>query len=87
MQLERYGEALDAARQAAQRGPKYTSSWRVLAASLALTGMLHEAQSAMATLLQLEPGLSLSRMKSMRAWTDSARARYFEGLRLAGLPE
>jgi adenylate cyclase len=87
MQLERDGEAVDAARQAALRGPNYVGSWRALAASLALTGKLEEAQTAMASLLQIEPNASLTRLKSMRAWTEAARARYFEGLRLAGIPE
>jgi hypothetical protein len=59
----------------------------VLAASLTLTGKFEEAQTAMATLLRLEPNISLTRMKSMRAWTEAARPRYFEGLRLAGIPE
>jgi adenylate cyclase len=87
MQLERDGEALDAARQAAQRGPTYLGSWRVLAASLALTGKLKEAHTAVATLRRLEPNISLKDLRSLRAWTETARARYFEGLRLAGLPE
>lgn len=87
MQLGRDGEAIDAARQAAQRGPNYIAAWRVLAAILALTGRFDEAQAAMATVLRLAPPMSLTRMKSMPTWTEAARARYFEGLRLAGMPE
>ncbi len=41
----------------------------------------------MATVLQLAPVMSLGRMKSMPTWAEGARARYFEGLRLAGMPE
>ena len=87
MQLGRDGEAIEAARQAAQRGPNYIAAWRVLSAILALSGKLEEAQAAMATLLRLAPNMSLTRMKSMPTWTAAARARYFEGLRLAGMPE
>jgi TolB-like protein/cytochrome c-type biogenesis protein CcmH/NrfG len=87
LQLGRDGEALDAARQATQRAPNYIASWRVLAAILALTGRHDEAQTAMATVLRLAPTMSLTRMKSMPTWTEAARARYFEGLRLAGMPE
>jgi TolB-like protein len=87
LQLRRDGEALDAARQATQRAPNYMASWRVLASILALTGRLDEAQAAMATVLRLAPTMSLARMKSMPTWTEAARARYFEGLRLAGMPE
>lgn len=87
MQLGRDGEALDTARQAVQRAPNYAASWRVLAAILALTGRLEEAQASMATLLRLAPTMSLTRMKSMPTWSEAARTRYFEGLRLAGMPE
>ncbi len=87
LQLGRDGEALEAARQAAQRAPNYLASWRALAAILALTGRLDEARSAMATLMRLAPNMSLTRMKSMPTWTETARVRYFEGLRLAGMPD
>jgi adenylate cyclase len=87
MQLGCDDEALDAGRQAVQRGPNDVSSWRALAAVLALTGRLEEAQTAMATLLRLAPDMSLTRMRSMPARSGAARARYFEGLRLAGMPQ
>jgi len=38
-------------------------------------------------MVRFEPNISVTRMKSMRAWTEAARPRYFEGLRLAGIPE
>lgn len=87
IQLGRDDEALEAARQATQRGPNYIAAWRALSAILALTGRLEEAHAAMATLLRLAPTMSLTSMTSVPTRTAAARARYFEGLRLAGMPE
>ena len=86
LQLARDGEALDAARRAVRRAPTFVASWRILAAILGLAGRIDEAQAAMVTVLRLAPAMSLSRMSAMPTWTAAARARYFEGLRLAGMP-
>jgi len=87
MQLEQDSEAVAAGRKAVQANPNSTSAWRVFTAALALEGQLPEACAAMQRLLAIDPGCSLSAMLKRIAYTETARARYFTGLRQAGLPE
>ena len=87
IELKRDPEGLDAARQAVQRGPNFTASWKVLAASLALSGRTVEARKARDELVRLVPSFSLPGAIVHTPFIASEKSRYREGLRLAGLPE
>ena len=87
IELKRDAEAVDAARQAVQRGPNFTISWRVLVASLFLSGRTIEAREARDEIVRLEPGYAMSRVFNHTPYIASDMNRYREGLRLAGLPE
>jgi len=84
--LERDAEALATARKAVQHRPNGAGPWRVLTASLALTGQLDEARVALRRVLELDPTCSLQNIIRY-GLSENARARYFEGLRRAGMPE
>jgi TolB-like protein/Tfp pilus assembly protein PilF len=85
----RYHEAISWAESSLRNQPNYASSMRILAASLALEGRLAEAQKATARLRMAYPAFHASElgdvMPPFRRPED--RAKYVEGLRLAGLPE
>ena len=87
IQLERDTEAAAAARKAVQANPNSASTWRAFAAALALTGHLDEARTAMRRLLAIDPTCSLTVMAVRQGYTDKAKARYFDGMRRAGLPD
>ena len=87
IELKRDAEAVDAARQAVQRGPNFTISWRVLVASLVLSGGTIEAREARDEIVRLEPGYAMARVFNHTPYIASGMNRYREGLRLAGLPE
>jgi hypothetical protein len=62
-----------------------------LAAALARLGRLHEAREAVRAGLELNPSLTLSRLRSS-AFSDhpvylAGRERMYDGLRKAGMPE
>lgn len=87
IQLERDKEAVLAARKGVQGNPNSASAWRAFAAALALTGQMDEARTATKRLLAIDPRCTLTAMAVRYGYTDAARARYFEGMRKAGLPE
>jgi TolB-like protein len=87
MQLERDKEAVAAGRTAVQGNPNSASAWRAFAAALALSGQLTEARAALQRLLVVDPACTLTTMAVRYGYTDKAKARYFEGMRKAGLPE
>jgi tetratricopeptide (TPR) repeat protein len=66
----------------------YWPATRCLAVSHALAGRLVEAQAAIKTMRQLDPGLSISDLRERLPFRrPDDFARYAEGLRKAGLPE
>jgi TolB-like protein/Flp pilus assembly protein TadD len=87
IQLERDKEAIVAARKGVQGNPNSASAWRAFAAALALTGQMDEAQAAIRRLLAIDPACTLTAMAVRYGYTEAARARYFEGMRKAGLPQ
>jgi TolB-like protein len=87
IQLERNKEAVAAGRRATQGNPNSATGWRVLSAALALTGQLEEARAAMRRLLVIDPNCTVAIMAVRQGYADMAKARYFDGLRKAGLPE
>ena len=84
IRLERDEQAVAAARRAVQLNPKYTTAWRALASSLALSGDVEGSRYAASQLLFLEPTFTLARWH--RPWLKNT-VRFMEGLRKAGLPE
>jgi hypothetical protein len=85
----RYDEAASYAARSLRDQPYYLSPMRVLAASHALAGRLDEAQRTMTRVRQLDPTLRMSNLEDVLPPFRRAedRARYVEGLRIAGLPE
>ena len=78
-------EAIAWAQKAIQEEPSWTTSYRVLASSLAQLGRLEEAKAAMRRQLELQPNYTIA--ITARVYRPSpAVERYLEGLRLAGGP-
>jgi TolB-like protein/Flp pilus assembly protein TadD len=82
----RYADAVTAERRAVQLRPDFGTAWRTLTAAAGLAGDLELARQGLAECRRLQPNVSI-------AWVDKYhpliraedRARYIEGLRLAGL--
>ena len=86
----RYSEAVQCAEEALRDQPSYAYAFRVLAASHAMSGRLSDAQRAIAKLREADPQLRMSNIADVIApfeYLPEHRARYIEGLRIAGLPE
>jgi adenylate cyclase len=79
-------ESIAWARKAIVSQASWRPTYRPLAASLALTGRLDEARAVAARILAAEPGYRIARMRPLYA-PGPGPERYFEGQRLAGLPE
>jgi adenylate cyclase len=58
----------------------------VLCASLAQAGQVDEAASAMMTLRQLQPKVSLAWVQQSVPYTSKPMEHFLDGLRRAGLP-
>jgi TolB-like protein/class 3 adenylate cyclase len=83
----RFGEAVHWAEMAIRESSNHPSSWRVLAASYALSGLQEQAQKAMVRLCDLDPPRRLSNLKDVIPLRPKDLELLAEGLRLAGLPE
>jgi TolB-like protein/class 3 adenylate cyclase len=83
----RYGEACTWAEKSLKEELN-PIALRVFSASMALAGRLEEARAAVSQLLQLNPALRVSQIKSLiPIRRPEYLARLEEGLRLAGLPD
>jgi adenylate cyclase len=84
----RYEEALAAGQRATHESPDYVGGYGVMVRSLVSLGRLDEAKTLVPRLLELAPGLSISRFRSVNPYKDKAyRNRMAEGMRAAGIPE
>jgi TolB-like protein/Tfp pilus assembly protein PilF len=84
--LSRYEEAVSVCRATAALHPGHAGAWRLMTVSLALLGKIDEAKAALAHTLRLQPDLSLAHVTNYTVFADPAdRARFLEGLKLAGL--
>lgn len=86
----RYDKAVFFAENALRDQPTYGFALRVAAAGHALAGRSEQSQRAMARLRQSAPQLRVSNLGDVISPSEllpEHRARYIEGLRLAGLPE
>ena len=85
---ERYEEAAKWARTAIQENPNFLLAHRLLAGCCGLLGEIDEARAAVAEVLRLVPGHSISAFRDQIPYKYPAdQERYADGLRLAGLPE
>ncbi|MDH3212294.1 MAG: adenylate/guanylate cyclase domain-containing protein [Myxococcales bacterium] len=84
----RYEEAVAWARRSLQRSPDFLHARSLLAAGCAQRGRMDEARSAVQAVLRLDPGYSLSTVRSAYPSGDpDFLERYLDGLRRAGLKE
>jgi adenylate cyclase len=80
-------EAAKAATRAVSQNPKFAWAWRILAASLALTGRPQDGAEALATVFRLDPHFTLSSMCKRSARGEIRFKRIIEALRSLGAPE
>ena len=83
----RYADALKWAKAAIREKPTLAVAMCTAAASAAFSGQLVDAREALASLLQLEPTLSISTLKEKFPLRGRDFAKTAEGLRKAGLSE
>jgi tetratricopeptide (TPR) repeat protein len=84
----RYAEAVTWAKTSLMYNSRYAIGLRHLAAGLAMQGDIDAAAAVMRELLEIEPALSLSKLRArLMFMNDWCWSRYAEGLRRAGLPE
>jgi tetratricopeptide (TPR) repeat protein len=84
----RYDEASSWAQRALRNKPNYYPALRAAAAIDALAGRLDQAKDAIARLRRLDPALRISHIHDIFPLQRAEdRAKYAEGLRMAGLPE
>jgi adenylate cyclase len=84
---ERYEEAVNWGQQLLERRQS-EFAYRMLAASYAHLGRLDEAEEALQEALQLEPDLTLAKVRlQAQSWDPSVTERAIDGYRKAGLPE
>ena len=82
----RYDEGSSWARSAVLERPNYLNAQLILAACLAMSGRVEEARVISARMVQLKPGLRISRLKTrFRRAQDTERLS--QACRLAGMPE
>ncbi len=83
-----YAEAAEWARRAAAINPRYTANLRFLAAGLAASGQIEEAQQIGRDLMRVDAKFSTTRFAEGYAFKDPAKRKLIgEHLLLAGLPE
>jgi tetratricopeptide (TPR) repeat protein len=87
LSAERFQQAADCARRAADWNPAFADAHGVLASALGHLGRMAEARASLDVFTSLIPG-SLADQLSARPFRRPAdRERYLAGLRKAGLPE
>lgn len=86
--LGRYEQALTHLDAALRAAPDYVSAYRWKAAALAQLGRLDEARGVLADHEALLPNQTISLVQSGSRYVDNeATQRYFDGLRMAGMPD
>ncbi|MFX5252929.1 hypothetical protein ABTD06_19460, partial [Acinetobacter baumannii] len=74
-----------AGKKAQRHNPYFSSTYRCLASAFAHRGRDAEAREAVASLLELDPGFTISAWLARGGQANSRRM--IEGLRKAGVPE
>ena len=85
VELGRFEEAVAAGKKAQRHNPYFSSTYRCLASAFAHLGRDAEAREAVARLLELDPGFTISAWLARGGQANSRRM--IEGLRKAGVPE
>lgn len=84
----RYAKAAEIAAKSATINPDWDWTYLVLARAAAEMGELDIARHAVANILRLSPGLTISVLAKTVPFADpSRRAKWLDGLRKAGLPD
>jgi len=83
----RYTVAAEWARRALRIRPEHLGARRKLVASLAQAGVMEEAESEMARLRELQPGLSIAWIRQAVPYTSKPMDQFLEGMRKAGLTD
>ncbi len=84
----RFDEAALGAEKALVRNPRFAIALRFLAASLARQGEEEKANVAIRKVLDMEPDLTLTKLRTrLMFMSDWCWTRFSDGLRAAGLPE
>jgi adenylate cyclase len=87
-QARDYEQAIAPLKTAIARFPRFITPRRHLAATYAQLGRLEEARDEVATLLKIDPTLSISMYRQQLPYQRTEdRDHYLDGLRKAGLPE
>ena len=82
----RYADAVTAERRAVQLRPDFGTAWRTLTAAAGLAGDLDLARQGLVECKRLQPNVSITWVEKYHPLIRvEDRARYIEGLRLAGL--
>jgi TolB-like protein len=85
---ERYEQAASSAKKALAQNPRFAIALRHLAISLVNMGELDQAAETMKKMLEIEPQLTLSKLRARLTFIPSSIwSSFAEGLRRAGLPE
>ena len=85
--LGHYQEAATAARKSIQFNPRFSTSYMLLAASLAKLGRVREAEGAAARVRELQPSYRFGKHFAGVDCAPPLAASLSEALRVAGLPE
>jgi TolB-like protein len=81
----RYDLAIEWARKGVQQGPSMTAPHRILCASLAQTGRLHEARVVLERVREMQPYISIAWVTRMVPYTARTMPHFLDGLAKAGL--
>ena len=81
----RYAEAVGFGREALQLRDGMTSGHRIYCASLAQTGQIDEARTAVARLKELQPEMSIAWIEKYVPYPPGPMTKFLEGMRKAGL--
>jgi adenylate cyclase len=85
--LGHYEEVVRLCRIVIQERPNATGAYRYAAASLGHLGRIEEAKAALDKVLALDPAFTRENVERVVVYSQpEVRARYMDGLRLAGLP-
>jgi len=88
LMCDRPAEAFEQSSKAARIYADWDTIYRVMAPALVELGRLDEARAACARLMELAPGITVSRLRERWPMRDrQALDRFLDGLRAAGLPE
>jgi adenylate cyclase len=83
-----YAESVRWSERSLRENPHWTAAWRTLASAYAYLGRKADAQHAVDKVLEVSPGLTVSKWREQTPVSPGPhRETFLEGLRLAGLPD